>query len=53
MKISDRLLHFWLVIVQFLGMSFAKMYQIQWLFYWCAFWTLYEIVAYLCYKEED
>lgn len=46
-------LHFWLAIIQFLGMSFAKVYQIQWLFYWCAFWTLYEVIAYTCYKEED
>jgi len=47
-----RLLHFWLAIVQFLGMSFANMFEIKWLFYWCAFWTFYEVFAYLRHRDD-
>ena len=45
--------HFWFAIVQFLGMSWAHMLNIKFLFYWCAFWTFYEVFAYLAAEREE
>jgi hypothetical protein len=44
--------HFLLAIFQFVGMGFANMIESKLLFYWCAFWMVYEIYMYVSHKEE-